>query len=70
MSRARLASDAAGRIAMFGLSWVHWLIVLGVVVLLFGGARFSGILGDLGTGVRAFQKGLSDPDSKSPPKDE
>ena len=47
---------------MFGLSWVHWLIVLGVVVLLFGGVRFSGILVDLGKGIRAFKKGLSEPD--------
>ena len=54
---------------MFGLSWVHWLIVLGVVVLLFGGARISGILGDLGKGIGAFRKGLSEPDDDPPRKD-
>ena len=54
---------------MFGLSFVHWAILAGVVVLLFGGARLSGIMGDFGRGVRAFQKGLSDPDGKASGKD-
>ncbi len=37
----------------------HWLIVLVVVALLFGGrGRLSGIMGDAAKGIRAFRDGL------------
>ena len=37
----------------------HWLIVLVVVVVLFGGrGKLSSIMGDAAKGIRAFQKGL------------
>jgi twin arginine-targeting protein translocase, TatA/E family len=37
----------------------HWLIVLVVVALLFGGrGRLSGIMGDAAKGIRAFREGL------------
>lgn len=40
----------------------HWLIVLLVVVLLFGAGRISGVMGDLGKGIKSFKKGLSEED--------
>ena len=44
---------------MGGLSIWHWLIVLVVVVVLFGGrGKISGIMGDLAKGIKSFQKGL------------
>jgi len=44
---------------MGGLSIWHWLIVLVVVVVLFGGrGKLSSIMGDAAKGIRAFQKGL------------
>ncbi len=45
----------------------HWLIVLVVVVVLFGGrGKLSSIMGDAAKGIRAFQKGLkSDEDHGS-----
>ena len=39
----------------------HWMIVLAVVLLLFGGrGKISGIMGDFGSGLKAFKKGVKD----------
>lgn len=42
----------------------HWLIVLAVVVLLFGGrGKISQVMGDFGKGLKAFKKSMRDDDS-------
>lgn len=39
----------------------HWVIVLAVVLLLFGGrGKISSIMGDFGKGLRSFKKGMKD----------
>ena len=39
----------------------HWVIVLVVVALLFGGrGKLSAIMGDAAKGIRAFKDGLKD----------
>ena len=39
----------------------HWLIVLAVVLLLFGGrGKVSQLMGDFGKGLSAFKKGVDD----------
>ena len=46
---------------MFGGSFsiLHWIVVLAVVLLLFGGrGKVSAIMGDFGKGLRNFQTGL------------
>ena len=40
------------------LSAGHWIIVALVVFLLFGPGRLSGIMGDLGQGLRSFRREL------------
>ncbi|HEY0116240.1 MAG TPA: twin-arginine translocase TatA/TatE family subunit [Allosphingosinicella sp.] len=40
----------------------HWLIVLLVIALLFGAGRISGVMGDVGKGIKSFKKGLSEDD--------
>jgi sec-independent protein translocase protein TatA len=46
---------------MGGLSPVHWLIVIVVVALVFGGrGKLSGLMGDAAKGIRAFKDGLKD----------
>ena len=46
----------------------HWLIVLAVVALLFGGrGKLSGLMGDAAKGIRAFKDGLKDDDKKDGP---
>jgi sec-independent protein translocase protein TatA len=47
----------------------HWLIVLAIVLILFGGAgRLSGIMGELGKCIRSFKKEVSGEDGKDQPK--
>ncbi len=44
---------------MGSLSPLHWLIVLAVVLLLFGGrGKISSLMGDFGKGLSAFKKGV------------
>ncbi|HZB90686.1 MAG TPA: twin-arginine translocase TatA/TatE family subunit, partial [Stellaceae bacterium] len=46
---------------MGGLSLWHWIIIIGVVVLLFGGkGKISGLMGDLAQGIKAFKSGMKD----------
>ena len=50
---------------MFGGSFsiLHWIVVLAVVLLLFGGrGKVSAIMGDFGKGLRNFKIGLKGPD--------
>jgi sec-independent protein translocase protein TatA len=42
----------------------HWLIVLAVVLILFGGrGKVSQLMGDFGKGLKAFKKGMGDEDT-------
>ena len=44
---------------MGSMSWIHWVIVIAVVALLFGGkGKLSGLMGDAAKGLRAFRDGL------------
>ena len=49
----------------------HWIIVLAVVLLLFGGrGKVSQLMGDFGKGLSAFKKGVGatqDDAEKAPP---
>ena len=43
----------------------HWLIVLALVVLLFGGrGKVSSLMGDVAHGIRNFREGLKDPNDR------
>jgi sec-independent protein translocase protein TatA len=44
------------------IRWPELLLLLVVVVLLFGVGRISKVAGELGSGVRAFKKGLKGED--------
>ena len=38
----------------------HWVIVLIIIVILFGGrGKLSSLMGDLGTGLRNFKRGMN-----------
>ena len=47
---------------MGSFSLMHWVIVLLVVMLLFGGGRISGLMGDVAKGIKSFKKGMADDD--------
>jgi len=43
----------------------HWLILIMVVVLVFGGrGKISGLMGDFAHGIRNFKEGLKDPEDQ------
>ena len=49
---------------MGALSIWHWLIVLAVVVVLFGGSgKISRLMADVAKGINAFKKGLEEGES-------
>jgi sec-independent protein translocase protein TatA len=49
----------------------HWLIVLAIGLLLFGGkGKISDLMGDFAKGIKSFKKGLSEEDAaQAPPAD-
>ena len=49
---------------MGGFSLWHILIVGIFVLLLFGGNRFSSMMGDVAKGLKSFKQGLSDDDEQ------
>lgn len=57
---------------MGSMSPVHWLIVLAVVLIVFGGgSKISGLMGDFAKGIKSFKKNMADDESleKSNEKD-
>lgn len=51
---------------MGSFSLMHWVLVVLVIVLLFGGGRISSLMGDVAKGIKAFKKGMVD-DEETPP---
>jgi len=48
---------------MGSMSWIHWLLLAGVALILFGGrGKVSDLMGDFGKGINSFKKGLSEKD--------
>ena len=48
---------------MGSMSVWHWIIVLAVGLLLFGGrGKISDLMGDVAKGVKSFRQGLNEPD--------
>jgi sec-independent protein translocase protein TatA len=50
---------------MGSLSIWHWVIVIGVVLLLFGRGKISELMGDVAQGIKAFKKGMSEDDMQA-----
>ena len=58
---------------MGSFSWIHWLLVILAVLLLFGGrGKISELMGDFASGIKAFKKGMSEDEAAKvePPKTE
>ena len=49
---------------MGGFSLWHILIFAIIVLLLFGGNRFSNMMGDVAKGLKSFKQGLADDDKQ------
>jgi len=50
---------------MGSFSMLHWVLVVLVIVLLFGGGRISSLMGDVAKGIKAFKKGMADDEDTS-----
>ena len=49
---------------MGSMSIWHWIIVGGVLLLLFGGkGKVSDLMGDFAKGIKSFKKGMADDDA-------
>lgn len=46
----------------------HWLVVLVVVMLLFGGGKVSGLMGDLAKGIKSFKAVMAEDEPAKAPK--
>jgi sec-independent protein translocase protein TatA len=47
----------------------HWLILLAVALLMFGGkGKISSIMGDVAEGIKSFKKGMADDKPAEPAK--
>ena len=51
---------------MGGFSLWHILIFAIILLLLFGGNRFSAMMGDVAKGLKSFKQGMADDDDKKP----
>lgn len=45
---------------MGGFSLIHWIILGVIILLLFGGNRFSAMMSDVAKGLKSFKTGLAD----------
>ncbi len=55
---------------MGSMSIWHWIIVAGIVMLLFGRGKVSDLMGDVAKGIKAFKKGMAEdetPNAVPPP---
>ena len=53
---------------MGSMSLWHWIVVIGVVLLLFGRGKISELMGDVAQGIKAFKKGMADDETVEAPK--
>ena len=54
---------------MGGFSLWHILIFAIILLLLFGGSRFSNMMGDVAKGLKSFKQGMAEDDEKPRPQD-
>lgn len=48
----------------------HWLVVLGIVILIFGTKKLRGAGGDLGSAVKNFKQAMSEGEAQADKKSE
>ena len=47
---------------------IHWLIVLAIIVILFGGRRIPEVMRGMGEGIRSFKEGMRGDSSSNVPQ--
>ncbi|TYQ05726.1 UNVERIFIED_ORG: sec-independent protein translocase protein TatA [Zoogloea ramigera] len=51
---------------MGSTSWIHWVILLVVVILIFGTKKLGNMGGDIGKAVKGFKDGVKGSDEDKP----
>lgn len=55
---------------MGSFSWWHWVLLLVVVMVVFGGkGKVSDLMGDVAKGIKSFKKGMADDPADEPVDD-
>jgi sec-independent protein translocase protein TatA len=49
---------------------IHWLIVLAVIVILFGGRRIPEVMRGMGEGIRSFKEGMRGDSGNNAPQNQ
>jgi sec-independent protein translocase protein TatA len=61
LGRSGSRAAVSGSEVMGSFSIWHWLLVLAVVLVVFGGGgKISGLMGDVAKGIKSFKKGLAE----------
>src|SRR5260370_42477945 len=47
-----------GVAAMGSFSWMHWIVVLAIILILFGAGKLPRVMGDFAKCIKAFKAGL------------
>ncbi len=55
---------------MGSFSLIHWIILGVVILLLFGGNRFSAMMSDVAKGLKSFKQGMTDEDKPADSADQ
>jgi sec-independent protein translocase protein TatA len=55
---------------MGGFSFWHILLLAVILLLVFGGNRFSNMMGDVAKGLKSFKQGMADDDEEERRRDE
>jgi sec-independent protein translocase protein TatA len=62
-SMVRLQEEPMGEFSIY-----HWLIVVAILLLFFGGRRIPELMKGLGEGIRSFKEGMAGkPNANTPP---
>lgn len=51
---------------MGGFSWIHWVVVLVVVILIFGTKKIRNLGGDIGAAIRNFKQSVKEEGEAKP----
>jgi sec-independent protein translocase protein TatA len=46
----------------------HWIIVIGLILVLFGRGKVSELMGDVAKGIKSFKKGIAEDDVADQPR--
>ena len=46
---------------------MHWLVVIAIIVVLFGGKRIPEVMRGMGEGIRSFKEGMRGDTNGAPP---